>query len=120
MCLVFDLNFDDNEIYFLLFDDDNDDEEEEVESNEDDDDDVDDIEQKNGIVFSFLMRIMLYESQISIFLRLLRVSSNLFNFKWSLILRYRLFVDYSIKKMGLIKFGKRLGDILYISMMKVR
>lgn len=42
------------------------------------------------------------------------------NFVWSFILRYRLFVDYSIKKMGLIKFGKRLDGILDNSMMKVK
>lgn len=42
------------------------------------------------------------------------------NFVWSSTSRYRPFADKSIKKMGLIKLGKRLGDILDTSMMKAR
>ena len=120
MCPASDLNLDDNETYFSLSDDDNDDEEEEVESNEDDDDDADDTEQKNGTVPSSPMRTMSYESQTSTPSRPSRASSNLSNFKSSSTSRYRPFVDHSIKKMGLIKLGKRLGDILDTSMMKAR
>ena len=49
-----------------------------------------------------------------------RTSSNMSNFVWSSTSRYRPFVDRSIKKMGLIKLGKRMGEILDSTIMKAR
>ncbi|XP_022781351.1 mitogen-activated protein kinase kinase kinase 4-like [Stylophora pistillata] len=136
MCPASDLNLDDNETYYSLSDDDNDDdddeeeegeEEEEEDDNDDSNDDAaDDTEQGNGGLSGTLpsspIRTMTSESQASTSTptRLSRTSSNLSNFKWSSTSRYRPFVDHSIKKMGLIKLGKRLGDILDTSMMKAR
>ena len=65
-------------------------------------------------------RTISHESQTSTPSRPSRTSSSLSNFVWSATSRYRPFVDHSIKKMGLIKLGKRLGDILDSSVMKAR
>lgn len=117
MCPASDLNHDDSGETFLSSTDD------------DEDDDDDDIEDQNergenegssDSVPSSPLRKVSYETQTSTPSRPSRTSSNMSNFVWSSTSRYRPFVDHSIKKMGLIKLGKRLGDILETSMMKAR
>ncbi|XP_068698407.1 mitogen-activated protein kinase kinase kinase 4-like isoform X1 [Montipora foliosa] len=65
-------------------------------------------------------RTVSYESQSSSLSRPSRTSSNLSGIALSSTTRYRPFVDLSIKKMGLIKLGKRVGGILDSTMMKAR
>ena len=65
-------------------------------------------------------RTISHESQTSTPSRPSRTSSGMSAFVWSSTSRYRPFADHSIKKMGLIKLGKRLGDILGMSMIKAR
>lgn len=65
-------------------------------------------------------RTLSYETQTSTPSRPSRTSSSLSNFVWSSTSRYRPFVDHSIKKMGLIKLGKRLSGILDSSLLKAR
>ncbi|XP_020895625.1 mitogen-activated protein kinase kinase kinase 4 [Exaiptasia diaphana] len=50
----------------------------------------------------------------------MRSTSQLSQFSWSSTSRYRPFVDRNIKKFGLIKLGKRIGDILDVTLLKVR
>lgn len=50
----------------------------------------------------------------------IRSTSQLTQFTWSSTSRYRPFVDRSIKKLGLIKLGKRIGDILDVTLLRVR
>lgn len=50
----------------------------------------------------------------------MRSTSQITHFTWSSTSRYRPFVDRSIKKFGLIKLGKRIGDILDVTLLKVR
>ena len=122
ICPASDLNHDDISEMFLSSSD--------YDEDDDDDEDYDDnVESQNergenegssNSVPSSPLRTISYESQTSTPARPLRTSSNMSNFVWSSTSRYRPFVDHSIKKMGLIKLGKRLGDILDTSMMKAR
>ncbi|XP_031553108.1 mitogen-activated protein kinase kinase kinase 4-like isoform X3 [Actinia tenebrosa] len=50
----------------------------------------------------------------------MRSGSNISQFTWTLTSRYRPFVDRSIKKFGLVKLGKRIGDILDVTLLKTR
>lgn len=122
ICPVSDLNYDDADATFFSSSD-NDDEDDY------DDDDDENVEGQNergenegssNSAPSSPVRTISYESQTSTPARPSRTSSNMSNFVWSSTSRYRPFVDHSIKKMGLIKLGKRLGDILDNSMRKAR
>ena len=117
LCPVLDhSHFDATETWPVTDDEDFDDEEEE-------EDEGQDIYENDGSAISkpsSPQRTLSHESQTSTPARPLRTSSNVSNFVWSSTSRYRPFADKSIKKMGLIKLGKRLGDILDTSMMKAR
>ncbi|XP_078375482.1 mitogen-activated protein kinase kinase kinase 4-like isoform X2 [Oculina patagonica] len=121
VCPASDLGHDDSGAMFLSSSD----------NDEDDDDDYDDDnmdsqnergenEGSSNSAPSSPLRTISYESQTSTPSRPSRTSSNMSNFVWSSTSRYRPFVDHSIKKMGLIKLGKRLDDILDTSVMKAR
>lgn len=121
VCPASDLHHEDIDVTFFSSSDNDEDDE------SDDNDDHAEIQNERGenegssnSVPSSPVRTVSYESQTSTPARPLRTSSNMSNFVWSSTSRYRPFVDRSIKKMGLIKLGKRLGGILDTSMMKAR
>ena len=121
MCLASDLNHDEIGEFFFSSDDDDEEEEDDDDNDEEDDDNTErQNEGSSGSVPTSPVRTLSYETQTSTPSRPSRTSSNISNFAWSSTSRYRPFVDHSIKKMGLIKLGKRLGDILDTSMMKAR
>ena len=106
-----------------ITDDDDDDDDEDFDEEEEEEDEGHDIYENDGSAISkptSPQRTLSHESQTSTPARPLRTSSNMSNFVWSSTSRYRPFADKSIKKMGLIKLAKRLGDILDTSMMKAR
>lgn len=121
VCPASDLNHEDiDQTFFSSSDNDEDD-------NSDDDHDHAEGQKERGendgpsnSVPSSPIRTVSYESQTSTPARPSRSSSNMSNFVWSSTSRYRPFVDHSIKKMGLIKLGKRLDGILDNSMMKAK
>lgn len=113
MCPASDQNHDDNNEDDGKNDDDDDD-------NDESENESDENEGTGNSTPSSPQRTISYESQTSTPSRPSRTSSNMSNFVWSSTSRYRPFVDHSIKKMGLIKLGKRLGDILDTSVLKAR
>lgn len=118
MCPVLDQShFDATETWPVTDDDDEDFDEEE---GEDEGQDIYDNDGSANSKPSSPQRTLSHESQTSTPARPLRTSGSISNFVWSSTSRYRPFADKSIKKMGLIKLGKRLGDILDTSMMKAR